>query len=240
MVDTNLTYNLLKVNFMALLCFYFLDTLWILIFLVINTFFLQSYISRSIESFYDQLKKTETFKNIKEAKRLLIVSEFGGCGKTTLAKRLFDEVDGITNMFSIDNFVYIQPGWKRRTEEEFKDYASKTLPSDGKISSCSPFIIEGVCCEDPKLKEKRTLWTNMANHDSSVIVYMDIPFWMTICNKFMRSVKRKLGLEVGPKESYINIWNMMKKSWFKKNGAEKVEVKRWLGTLKGKVIQLSC
>ena len=134
--------------------------------------------------------------NINNAKKIIIIDVVGGSYKTTLAS-------DISRKFSykhirLDDCKFGER-WKRLDAEEFNQNVNNSLVDTRE------YILEGVY-SDPCLPEYKEL-VNAQIENADLIIWHDIPMWVSVYRKLFRSFKRRLGV-VPQGSSYETLCNI--------------------------------
>lgn len=152
--------------------------------------------------------------------RIMIVDPYGGSGKSTLARQIH-AADPEFTIISIDDLKF-GAEWSRKTADEYLSSLEQQLQSP-------KFIIEGTFA-DIQLPEQNDSILEIAP-TMDLILWNDIPKWISIWRKLLRSLKRYLGWEVAgtaPEKianiielakltykNYDSYWNLLDSWWIR-------------------------
>ena len=102
-----------------------------------------------------------------------------GSGKSTLSKRIAEKIGG--RYVGLDE-IYWGPNWTERGDEELFTKLEDSL-------RCDAWVVDGNYHRTAPIKWK----------DVEAVVWVDLPFWLTIYQAFTRALKRTLsGNEIWP------------------------------------------
>ena len=144
-----------------------------------------------------------------------------GSGKTYLAKALSDK-------YSIPHFDLDDIQWDNTSDSYgVKMPVEKRNALLNKILSNDAWIIEGVYYS----------WVEQSFEDADRIFVLDMPEYIYKCRIIRRSLKRKMGIEKGKKETFKSVINLLKWTDTFKNKNLK-EIKNQLDKYGEKVVWL--
>lgn len=119
--------------------------------------------------------------------KIIILGTGGGCGKTTLAAQL-RAADPRYAVVHIDEHKFGEH-WVRRSDEEFVGRVGTLLQGQKR------YVIESFYDDEKQPRQRELIDKYLPEAD--LVVWLDMPYWVSVWRILLRSLKRKIGIEHG-------------------------------------------